>query len=111
MQPRSIGNYRQVLYSFAQQHPTLPSRPEEIEAILSSKNSDGTRLCIYKVLSAFYKFANQRFEIPDIMLSVQKPRVKPKEPDCLTMKQAKMVLDAIETDRERGLVYLYLGRG
>ncbi len=44
------------------------------------------------------------------MLSVQKPRVKPKEPDCLTRNQAKMVLDAIETDRERGLVYLYLGQ-
>ena len=111
LQPRSIGNYRQVLNSLALQYPTLPSRPEEIEAFLTSKPSDSTRLCVYKVLSVLYKFANQRFEIPDIMLSVQKPRVKLKEPACLTWNQAKMVLDAIHTDRERALVYLYLGQG
>lgn len=111
LQPRSIGNYRQVLYSFARQYPTLPSSPEEIETFLTSKPSDGTRLCIYKVLSIFYKFANQRLGIPDIMLSVQKPRVKPKEPACLTLNQLITVRDAIETDRERGLFNLYLGQG
>lgn len=111
LQPRSIENYGQVLHSFARQYPTLPSSPEEIEALLTSKASDSTRLWVYSVLSAFYKFANQRFGVSNIMLSVQKPRVKPKEPDCLTMKQARMVLVAIVTDRERGLVYLYLGQG
>jgi len=110
LQPRSIGNYRQVLYSLAQQYPILPSSPEEIEAFLTGKPSDSTRLSVYKVLSPLYKFASQRLGIPDIMLSLQKPRVKSKEPACLTMKQAKMVLDAIETERERGLVYLYLGQ-
>jgi len=45
------------------------------------------------------------------MLNVQKPRVKPKEPACLTKVQVKMLLDAIRTDRERALVYLYLEQG
>jgi len=111
LQPRSIGNYRQVLHSLALQYPTLPSRPEEIEAFLTSKPSDSTRLCVYKVLSALYKFVNQRLGVPNVMVNVQKPRVKPKEPACLTMNQARMVLDAIRTDRERALVYLYLGQG
>jgi integrase/recombinase XerD len=111
LRPRSIGNYRQVLYSFAKQYPTIPLRTEEILAFLKSKPSDSTRLHIYKVLSVFYKFANQHFKIPDIMLSLQKPRVKPKEPECLTMNQLILVLGAIETDRERALVYLYVGQG
>jgi integrase len=63
------------------------------------------------VLSPFYEFANQLFKVPDIMLSIQKPRVKPKEPECLTMNQLILVLGAIETDRERALVYLYVGQG
>jgi len=111
LQPRSIGNYRQVLHSLAQQYPTLPSRPEDIEAFLTSKPSDSTRLWVYKVLSALYKFVNQRLGVPDIMVNVQKPRVKLKEPTCLTRNQAEMVLGAIRTDRERALVYLYLGQG
>jgi integrase len=109
-QPRTIENYHQVLYSFARQYPVLPSSPEEIEEFLTGKPSDGTRLNIYKVLSIFYEFANQRFEIPDIMLSIQKPKVKPKEPECLTLNQLILVLAAIETDRERALVYLYAGQ-
>jgi integrase len=111
LQPRSIENYRQVLHSFAIQYPTLPSRPEEIEAFLTSKPSDSTRLWVYRVLSVLYKFANQRFGVPNIMVTVQKPRVKLKEPNCLTGKQAKMLLCAIRTDRERALAYLYLGQG
>ncbi len=111
LQSRSIGNYRQVLHSLALKYPTLPSSPEEIEAFLTSKPSDSTRLCVYKVLSALYKFVNQRFGVPNIMVNVQKPRVKLKEPACLTRNQAEMVLYAIKTDRERALVYLYLGQG
>ncbi len=111
LQPRSIGNYRQVLHSFALQYPTLPSEPEEIEAFLTSKPCDITRLWIYKILSVLYKFVNQRFGIPNIMVNVQKPRVKPKEPACLTRNQVEMLLYAIKTDRERALVYLYLGQG
>jgi integrase len=111
LQPRSIGNYRQVLYSLARQYPTLPSSPEEVERFIASKPSDNTRRLIYMILSAFYKFANQRFNVPDIMVSIQKPRVKPKEPESLTREQAKSTLNSIETARERALVYLYLGQG
>ena len=108
---RSIRNYHQVLNSFARQYPILPSRPEEIEAFLTDKPGDSYRLSIYRVLSVFYKYANERLGIPNTMNSIQKPRVKHKEPECLTKQQAKMILDAIQTDRERALVYLYLGQG
>lgn len=111
LRSRSLGNYRQVLYSWALKYPTLPSRPEEIEAFLTSKPSDSTRLGVYKVLSALYKFVNQRFGVANIMVTVPKPRVKLKEPDCLTRNQAEKVLYAIKTDRERALVCLYLGQG
>ena len=111
LQPRSIGNYSQVLHSLALKYPTLPCSPEEVEDFLTSKPSSSTRLCVYKVLAAFYKFANQRFEVPNIMCNVQKPMVKQREPESLTRSQAKTLLDAIRTDRERALVYLYLGQG
>ena len=111
LQPRSIGNYSHVLHSLALKYPTLPSSPEEIEDFLTSKPSSSTRLCVYKVLAAFYKFVNQRFAVPNIMCNVPKPMVKQREPESLTRNQAKTLLDAIRTDRERALVYLYLGQG
>jgi integrase/recombinase XerD len=109
LQPRTIENYHQVLYSFAREYPTLPSSHEEILAFLKSKPSGGTRLNIYKVLSVLYKFANERLGTTNIMLSLQKPRVKPKEPECLTLNQLIALQDAIETARELGLFNLYAG--
>jgi len=111
LQPRSIVNYRQVISQFARYYPALPSKPEEVEDFIRGKPSDSTRRAVYRVLAVFYKYANERLGIPNTMDSIQKPMVKHKEPDCLTKQQAKAILDAIQTDRERALVYLYLGQG
>jgi integrase/recombinase XerD len=111
LQPYSIQSYGQALNPFARELPTLPTTQQEIEGFLGNKPSGATRLWVYKVLTVFYRFASKRFGVPNIMAKIAKPRVKPKEPDSLTKNQAKMLLDAIETDRERGLVYLYLGQG
>jgi len=111
LQPHSLQSYRQALNPFVRQYNILPTSQEEIEMFLGTKPSDATRLWVYKVLTGVYKFANDRFGVPNIMAKIAKPRVKYKEPDSLTKKQAKMLLDAVESDRERGLVYLYLGQG
>jgi integrase/recombinase XerC len=73
--------------------------------------SPTTRLHVHKVLDVFYGFANQRFGIPNPVAKVQKPRVKPKEPVCLSKNQVESLLQAVRTDRERALLYLYLGQG
>jgi integrase len=111
LQPHSIRNYHQVLYQLARAYPTLPTTPEEIEAFMTSKPGATTRLTVYRILSVFYRFASQRFGIPNVMANVQKPRVKLKEPACLTKEQTERLLYATNTGRERALLYLYLGQG
>ena len=105
----SIENYRDMLNAFARQYPILPTTPEPIEEFLTSKMGQ-TRFNYYSRLVGLYKFASQRLGLPNPMEKIEKPRFKSKEPDSLNKKQARELRDAIANDRERGLVYLYLGQ-
>ncbi len=111
LRPESLHSYRQVLYQFARKHPFLPDRPEDIEQYLAGKWAPSTRKLVYNTLSGLYKFAYRRFGMPNMMEGIPKPLVRSKEPDSLTINQARDFLEAIKNERERGLVYLYLGQG
>lgn len=111
LQPYSLQSYRQALGPFAREFPILPTSPEEIEKFLASKPSASTRKWIHIILSGLYKYAFSRLGMPNVMEKVPKPISRSKEPDSLTKNQAREYLNAIVTERERGLVYLYLGQG
>ena len=111
LRPESLHSYRQVLNQFARKYPFLPDRPEDIEQYLAGKWAANTRKLVYNTLSVLYKFAYRRLGVPNVMEGIPKPIVRSKEPDSLTANQARAFLEAIETERERGLVYLYLGQG
>lgn len=105
----SLGSYKDMLNAFARQYPLLPTSPEPIEEFLASKRGQ-TKFNYYSRLTVLYKFANERLGLPNPIKNIEKPRFKSKEPDSLNRDQAKRLLDAIQDDRERGLVYLYLGQ-
>lgn len=105
----SIDSYRDMLKHFARQYPILPTSPEPIEEFLASKKGQ-TKINYHSRLSALYMFASERLHMPNPMTMVAKPIFKSKEPDSLNKEQAKRLLDVIQTDRERGFVYLYLGQ-
>lgn len=111
LQEYSLKSYRQALGPFAREFPILPTSPEEIEKFLASKPSASTRKWIYTILSGLYKYAFSRLDVPNVMEKIPKPITRWKEPGTLTKNQVRELLDAIITERERGLVYLYLGQG
>jgi len=111
LRPDSRHSYGQVLNQFAREYPFLPDRPEVIEGFLTGKKAAITRRWIYNILSGLYKFAYSRFSVPNVMEGIPKPIVRSKEPDSLTINQARDFLEAIKNEREMGLVCLYLGQG
>ena len=107
----SIKSYRIILNLFARKYPTLPNNAEEIEAYLASKPTSRTASTIYAVLCLLYNLTSERDCVQKVMKNIKKPRFKSKEPQRLTATQAKALLDAIGNDRERGLVFCFLGLG
>ena len=107
----SLVTYRRFLSPFAKCHSALPLESKPIEDFLASKSGDKYKQGCYKVLSSFYKFASERFDVPNIMKKIEKPIARFKEQKSLSLTEASMLLEAIETPRQRALVYLYLGQG
>lgn len=108
----SIQSYGDTLRVFAKYHPILPTTPEEIETYLARFKPDKpTARDAFVVIRLMYKWAADRLDVPNPMLKVAKPRFRAKTPDRLSATQARTLLDAIRTDRERALVYCFLGLG
>ena len=109
--PDTIRGYKSILNKFAREYPVLPITPDPIEEYLRGKPTRSTASQNYGVLRILYEFAEERYGALNVMKKIKRPRFKRKEADCFTMEQVKVLLDVIETDRERALVYLYLGHG
>ena len=107
--PATLKSYSIGLETFAKQYPQLPLEPEPIREFLASK-SDITARGYYSKFKKLYEFAHEELGVPNVIKRVAKPRVKDREQGFLTEGQVKALLDAIITDRVRGLVYLYLGQ-
>ena len=108
----TIKSYEDTLRPFARAYPALPTKPEQIEEYLAPHHGgNSTAKDIYIVLNIFYKFASARFRVPNPVAQVDKPRSKNRPPDHLTTAQAQALLSAVETDRERGLIYCLFGLG
>ncbi len=107
----TIRGYKSILNKFAREYPVLPITPDPIEEYLRSKPSRSTASQNYSVLRLLYEFAEERYGARNVVKKVKRPRFKHKDADCFTIEQVRVLLDVIETDRERALVYLYLGHG
>lgn len=86
--------YRGILNPFANIYPTLPQDPESIEQFIGSFTSgDERRHGAFRVIRTFYSFLAGRYDLPNPMLRVRPPRVRPKEKPTLSLEQLKTLLD------------------
>jgi integrase len=86
--------------------------PEPIENYLAARLASSSKRYLYALLSGLYEFAHERLDIPNVMEKIKRPRKgKSKESDYLTLEQLKILLGAIQDDRERGMAWLMSGLG
>jgi len=108
----SFTKYLGTLKAFAKAYPYLPMTPEAIEAYLAARPASSSKRYLYALLSELYEFAHERLDIPNVMEKIKRPRKgKSKESDYLPLEQLKILLDAIQDDREKGMTQLMSGLG
>jgi len=108
----SLVKYSSSFRTFAKAYPYLPMTPEAIESYLAARPASSSKRYLYALLSELYQFAHERLDIPDVMEKIKRPRKgKSKESDYLTLEQLKILLGAIQDDRERGMAWLMSGLG
>jgi len=107
----SLLSYGYTLHPFAKHLPELPLKPESIEGYLAGCKSKRTALDVYTKLNQFYRFLHGRYGMPKVMQTVQPPRVKRQRKSGLNLGEAKAIVEACRTDKELGLIHLYLGHG
>lgn len=107
----SLASYGYTLYPFAKHNPILPLKPEPIEAYLARYENKQTARDVHAKLGLFYRFLHGRHGLPNVIEQIARPRVKRQRKSGLTLEEAKAILEACQTDRELGLVHLYLGHG
>jgi integrase len=107
----SLMSYRYSLQVFAKHCPILPLTPEALEAYLARYENRQTAHDIHAKLGLFYRFLHGRCGLPNVMQNVQRPRVKRQRKSGLTLEEARAIVEACQTDRELGLIHLYLGHG
>ncbi len=108
----SLVKYSSSFKTFAKAYPYLPTTPEPIEDYLAARPASSSKRYLYALLTELYEFAHERLDIPNVMEKIKRPRKgKSKESDYLTLEQLKILLDAIQDDRLRGMVDLMAGEG
>lgn len=108
----SLVKYSSSFKTFAKAYPYLPMTPEAIEIYLAARPASSSKRYLYALLTELYEFAHERLGIPNVMEKIKRPRKgKSKESDYLTLEQLKILLGAIQDDRERGMAWLMSGLG
>ena len=105
----SLTSYRHTLSIFAKYCPTLPLTPEELEDYFARFKERRSAASAYSPIKQLYEFCNARYDVPNAIKSVRRARYKEKDPYSFTLEEARAVLSACRSDRELGLVHLYLG--
>ncbi|GAJ24906.1 unnamed protein product, partial [marine sediment metagenome] len=112
IKPVSLKSYELNLRTFARYYPILPTEPDVIEQYLGRYSYENMGINnIDTQLRLLYNFASERLGLPNPMSKIKRPRGKAKPPQHLTIKQALLLINAIQDVRERALVYCLLGLG
>ncbi len=108
LSPATISWYEDRLGPFASICPTLPRRPEPVEAFLASlQGSEETKYDVYRALKTFYKFTASRRLLPNPMDAIKPPRRSRTVMPTLEANELGLVLQATESLRDRAMITLY----
>ncbi|MGD0795712.1 MAG: tyrosine-type recombinase/integrase [Dehalococcoidales bacterium] len=112
LSPATISWYEDRLGPFARFCPTLPRRPEPVEAFLASiRGSQETKYDVYRALKTFYKFTAGRRRLPNPMDAIKPPRRPKTLMPTLEANELALVLRAAESPRDRALITLLIDCG
>ena len=112
LSPATISWYEDRLLPLAKTCPTLPRRPEPIEAFLAAvKGSPETKYDVYRALKTFFKFMSSRRRLPNPMDAVQPPRRPKTLMPTLEMSELTKLLHSMETPRDRAIINLIIDNG
>jgi integrase len=90
---RTINWYRYILLKFSDLNPDLPENPSAIDDFLSLCNAgDERRHGYFRTIRAFYRFLSRRFNVTNIVDSVESPKRSKKQPRPLTLDQLDQLL-------------------
>lgn len=111
--PSSKQSYEATWAPFQARFDVLPTDPEPIEAYARPYNEENTtKWNVLVRLRRVYRFAEERLGLspnPFKLIKVEKGQAEEAEP--ITPEQAKVLFQAIETDRERIYFFTMYGQG
>jgi integrase/recombinase XerD len=109
LSPATIEWYEDRLLPFAKSCPTLPRRPEPIEAFLATvQGSPETRWDVYRALKTFFKFISSRRRLPNPMDAIKPPRRPRTLMPTLERFEMMQVLNSAEVPRDRAILTLIM---
>jgi len=112
LSPSTIQWYKNRLLPFARRCPTLPRRPEPIEAFLADvQGSPETKYDVYRALKTFFRFMSSRRRLPNPMDAVQPPRRPRTLMPTLELSELTRVLQSVKTPRDRAIISLIMDNG
>jgi len=114
LSPITIAWYRDKLQLFARSYPELPEEPGLIEEHLATINgAPETRHAQFRALRAFFKFASERYELPNPMTKVAPPRCPKKVMATLEAEEMMRLLLASSSSslRDNTLLTLLIDTG
>lgn len=104
LSPRTIEWYEGRLRPFAKCCPTLPRRPEPIEAFLVSlQGSPETKRDTFNALRIFFRFICKRYKIPNPMDAINPPRRPKTLMPTLEAGQLMRLLQSAQDPRDRAI--------
>lgn len=109
---KTIKQYRQQLSYLSKAFKKLPTKPEQIETILSSINA--TRETIhsyYRTYRAAYNFWDKRYKTGNPMLNVTPPKLKSKVMPTLEASDLNLLYIFSTKGRDKALISLLLDTG
>ena len=112
LRPRSQKEYRKHLELFRRSFPDLPGTSQAIQSWLN--NFNGTPETVharFRTIRTFYKQLHLLHNIPDLMLQVRPPKLKPKAMRTFTDQELFSLFSLSLTPRESALLTLLLDVG
>lgn len=104
--------YRGILSKFNQQFNKMPRKAEEIEGFLvSCRVGDERRHGYYRTLRCFYRFLNRRYNIKNLMLIIDPPKRRRKEPKILMPIQLNQLLASTMPDKIKAAILFLVDTG
>jgi len=112
LSPATIEWYKDRLLPFAKSCPTLPRRPEPIEAFLAAvQGSPETKWDCYRALKTFFRFISSRHRLPNPMDAIKPPRRPKTLMATLEPNELMRLLQSAQDLRDRAILTLIMDNG